>query len=185
MGVACPICKICNFWTTHAFSDYKDDWRICILKSNVITPMKLSALQGLLWNAWLFHVPAIVSFFQWSSSLELRKKKKRCSILKFGDPCNLVYICYLVYILYRICYSLVLGDEFTNRYNQLNLKCFNQFHVSCLIYLFPSLYEAIWWLQILNSQTTKFTLVYTYYHFIKLIPLHPSSKDMTRLFISR
>ena len=29
------------------------------------------------------------------------------------------------------------------------------------------------------------TLVYTHYHFIKLIPLHPSSKDMTRLFISR
>ena len=121
MGVACPICKICNFWTTHAFSDYKDDWRICILKSNVITPMKLSALQGLLWNAWLFHVPAIVSFFQWSSSLELRKKnKKRCSILKFGDPCNLVYICYLVYI-YCIESAIVLSLEMNSQIDITNL----------------------------------------------------------------
>lgn len=95
--------------------------------------------------------------FVFSMKFILRiKEKKRCSIPKFGDPYNLVYICYLIYILYRICYSLVLGDEFTNRYNQLNLKCFNQFHVSCLKYLFPSLYEAVWWLQILNSQTTKF-----------------------------
>lgn len=121
MGVACPICKICNFWTTHAFSDYKDDWRICILKSNVITPMKLSALQGLLWNAWLFHVPAIVSLFQWSSSLELRKKnKKRCSILKFGDPCNLVYICYLVYI-YCIESAIVLSLEMNSQIDITNL----------------------------------------------------------------
>lgn len=119
--MACPICKICNFWTTHAFSDYKDDWRICILKSNVITPMKLSALQGLLWNAWLFHVPAIVSFFQWSSSLELRKKnKKRCSILKFGDPCNLVYICYLVYI-YCIESAIVLSLEMNSQIDITNL----------------------------------------------------------------
>lgn len=28
---------------------------------------------------------------------------------------------------------LALGDEFTSRYNQLNLKCFNQFQVSCFI----------------------------------------------------
>lgn len=119
--MACPICKICNFWTTHAFSDYKDDWRICILKSNVITPMKLSALQGLLWNAWLFHVPAIVSLFQWSSSLELRKKnKKRCSILKFGDPCNLVYICYLVYI-YCIESAIVLSLEMNSQIDITNL----------------------------------------------------------------
>lgn len=92
---------------------------ICISKAMLLHP----------WNYLLFRdcFECLVScsshsfvFSMKRSSLELREK--RCSNTKiWAYPCNLVSISAILYmILYRICYSLVLGDEFTNRYNQLS-----------------------------------------------------------------